>query len=94
MEIAKVVQELFTLQCLWEDFHHRLSNEIHSQTNTDEAIFADLLINYLFFYASDDSDIGVFSNCWHACAIYSRYYYILLAKKPVTPVAQVDVSRV
>ena len=52
MEIAKVVQELFTLQCLLEDFHHRLSNELskwlkfHSQTNTNEAIFADVLIIY------------------------------------------------
>ena len=51
MEIAKVVRELFSLQCLWEDFHHMLSNELsnwlkfHSRTNTNEAIFADLLIN-------------------------------------------------
>ena len=48
MKIAKVVRELITFQCSWEDFCHMLSNELskwlkfHSQTNTNETVFADL----------------------------------------------------
>jgi len=40
VKIAKVVLELFSVQCLQEDFHHVLCNELskwlkfHSRTNT------------------------------------------------------------